>query len=146
LIRKPEVVDGVKTNPSPFIVNMEWDTLPAQLDSTGFYSYEDIWDNLGSHACVADPNYPSAINDIGAQGTLNIYPNPVTDEQFTVSSDKMIKSIQLYDLIGQLIYSENYNTPISKTEVAISEKFHGIYLVTVTFENNSTTTQKIFVK
>jgi len=54
LIRKPNVIQGVVVNPSPFVVKQQWDTVPAQLDTaTGFFSYKDIWDNLGSHTCVA---------------------------------------------------------------------------------------------
>lgn len=146
LIRKPEVVDGVVTNPSPFIVNMEWDTVPAQMDSTGYYTYEDIWDNLGEHACVADPNYNSAVNDIENSSTLDVFPNPVSDDQFTVRCDKMIKSVEVFDLLGQLMYTSNFTTPVNETYIDIDENIEGMFLVKVTLENNSTITQKIFVK
>jgi PKD repeat protein len=36
------------------VVKQQWDTIPAQLDSTGQYTYADIWDNLGMHECVAN--------------------------------------------------------------------------------------------
>ncbi|MEZ5197477.1 MAG: hypothetical protein R2764_14100 [Bacteroidales bacterium] len=75
LVRKPDVIQGVLTNPSPFIVNMQWDTVPAQIDTSGYYSYKDIWDNLGTHKCVADPNY-QAINEFSSTVLMNIYPNP----------------------------------------------------------------------
>ncbi len=52
LIRRPEVIQGIVSNPSPFSVSMQWDTLPAQLDSTGQWTYANIWDNLGIHECM----------------------------------------------------------------------------------------------
>lgn len=146
LIRKPEVVDGVVENPSPFIVTMEWDTVPAQLDSTGYYTYEDLWDNLGQHACVADPNYNSAVNDIENSSTLDVFPNPVSDDQFTVKCDKMIKSVEVFDLLGQLMSTTSFDTPVNETYINIDKNIAGMFLVKVTLENNSTITQKIFVK
>ena len=327
LIRKPHVVQGVVSNPSPFVVSMEWDTVPAQLDTAGYYSYEDIWDNLGSHSCNVLPNplawndqvetgntqpvliqvldndefsspvtlsieqqathgsaeipagnttvisylatpgfvgldsitykiayivnpalfatakvyinvidpvavndeaevgntqlaiIPVLVNDIfstpvtlsievqatqgnaeisaddttvisylatpefvghdsltykiaylsnpalfatakvyinvvegsGVEGisdkpAIIIYPNPVVSEQFTITSDKMIKSVQVFDVIGKEIYSQTYGSPIYESEVEIGRKCHGVCLVKVTFSNNISTTQKIIVK
>ncbi len=55
LIRSPEVFDGIVSNPDPFVVTQQWDTLPAQLDPNGNYTYADIWDNLGTHDCIVSP-------------------------------------------------------------------------------------------
>lgn len=145
LIRKPEVVQGVLSNPNPFIVYQQWDTVPAKLDSTGYYSYQDIWDNLGSHACVADPDYPSAINDLGF-ATLKIYPNPVVSEFFMITSDMILESVQVFDVLGKEIYNEKFTSRQSKAEVVLGKRYPGIYLVKVTFANNRTTIQKIIVR
>jgi len=146
LIRKPDVVQGASTNPDPFVVTMQWDTVPAVLDTaTGYYTYADIWDNLGSHDCVADPNYPSAINDLGVDVMLNIYPNPVVSEHFTITSDMMMKSVQVFDIMGKEIYNETFASPKKEAEVAIGQKYQGIYLVEVTFSDSRTTIQKILV-
>ncbi|MCF8366561.1 MAG: T9SS type A sorting domain-containing protein, partial [Bacteroidales bacterium] len=62
LIRKPNIMQGTVVNPNPFNVGMEWDTVPAKLDTTGYYSYKDIWDNLGSHEYFSNIG-PTAVND-----------------------------------------------------------------------------------
>ena len=146
LIRKPDVVAGVLTNPSPFIVKMQWDTLPAQLDPlTGFYSYEDIWDNLGTHACVADPNYNAAVNEFSF-ATLNIYPNPVVSEHFTITSDEKIISAQVFDIMGKEIINNSFTLPQKEAVVEIGQNHKGIYMVKVTFMNNTAAVQKILVR
>jgi len=147
LIRKPEVIQGQATNPDPFIVTMQWDTVPAVFDTaTGYYTYSDIWTNLGSHACVADPNYPSAINDIDININLTIYPNPVTEGQFTVFSDEMIKSTQVYDVMGREVYSEIFSSPKNEFNVVLGQEHQGIYLVKITLTDSRCGIQKVLFR
>ena len=145
LIRKPTVVKGVVTNPNPFVVTLEWDTVPGKVDSLGYIDYKDIWDNLGSHSCVADPNYTS-IHELQPMGYLRIYPNPVTSDHFNFESNAPVKSIFVYDYLGKIVYQEEYNTALHNANVPIVSKVEGIYLVKVVFIDNSSTTQKIFIK
>jgi hypothetical protein len=147
LIRKPNVVQGTSNNPDPFVVTQQWDTVAAVLDTvTGFYTYSDIWSNLGSHACVADPNYPSAINDMDFSIQLSIYPNPVTTEQFTITTDEMMKSTQVFDVMGREVYAETFTSPRNIAKVVLGQKYHGIYLVKVTLADERSTIQKILVR
>jgi len=145
LIRKATVVEGTVTNPDPFIVNLEWDTVPARIDSLGHMVYKDIWDNLGSHACVADPNY-SAVSEHTALGSLTVYPNPVASDYFVFESDAEITSVQLFDVMGKELLRETYTSPIKSAKVSIGSKDMGIYLVKVIFVDNSTLTRKILIK
>ncbi len=145
LIRKPNIIQGTLSNPDPFIVSMEWDTVPAQLDTAGYYSYEDIWDNLGSHSCVADPNY-AAVNELDLNVKLNIFPNPVEAEYFTISSDIKMESVQVFDVMGREIYNEVFNSSQNKVDVVVGNQLHGVYLVRVGLSNNKVAVQKILIK
>lgn len=141
LIRKPEVVQGVVTNPSPFVVTMEWDTVPGRIDpETGHIVYKDIWDNLGTHTSIA------AIDEPGFGGTLNIYPNPVVADHFTLSSNIMMKSVVVFDLEGKQVLEQTFANPLNEAQVAIAENYNGLYLVKIYFVNGATTTQKILIK
>ena len=146
LIRKPAVVKGIVANPSPFNLSLEWDTAQAKVDSAGHFVYKDIWDKLGSHACVADPAYPSAIKEGSEKGTVSIYPNPVVSDQFNIVSSIAVKSVQVFDVIGKEIHNQTLATPRKETEVVIGEQNKGVYLVKIVFANKSTTVQKILVK
>jgi len=145
LIRKPTVVDGVKVNPTPFVVTMEWDTVPAVLDSLGYPTYTDIWTNLGSHGCVADPDYLS-VGENKAMGTLNIYPNPVVSDHFTLNTSAPVESVYVFDVLGKEIYSQAFGSPVKTTDVVTNSMNKGVYVVKVVFVDSSSTTQKLLVR
>lgn len=145
LVRKPTVITGVVANPNPFIVKMEWDTVPAKIDSLGHLVYKDIWDNLGSHGCVADPNYTS-VGEHSALGTLNIFPNPVTSGYFEFESSAEIISIQILDVTGKEVMQKSYGTPVSSASIILNSRNAGVYLVKVVFVDNSTLAKKILIQ
>lgn len=146
LIRKPNVIKGVTMNPSPFIVKVEWDTVAAKIDSLGHFVYKDIWDNLGSHASIADPQYGLAVNDIPAQSTLNIYPNPVVARSFTIKSKISIKTVKIFNIIGQTVYTEQFTSPSRESKVYTGQLDKGVYIVKVIYSNNGSAVQRILVK
>jgi hypothetical protein len=143
LIRKPNVVSGVVTNPSPFKVSIQWDTLPARIDTGGNFIYKDIWDNLGIHACIANPN---AVVEIGGQSQLTIYPNPVSSGRFTIISLMVIKKIELFNVTGQLVYNQSYTTARKEAEVYTGQLNKGVYIVKVIYSNNHAAIQRILIK
>jgi len=145
LIRKPTVIAGVVGNPDPFIVTMEWDTVPGVPDSLGHLVYKDIWTNLGSHGCIADPNY-LGVGELPAMGNLKIYPNPIVSDYFTFESNAPVKSIRVYDILGNEIVNDVYSSPVKETKVKIGTKSAGVYMVKATYSDNSTRTQKMMIK
>lgn len=146
LIRKPNVVKGVVTIPKPFIVTLDWDTVAAKIDSAGHFVYKDIWDNLGSHECVADPAYPSAIKETNFTGSISIYPNPVVAERFSITASLPLASVRIFDVVGKEVYSQTLTAPHKATEVLTGQLIKGIYIVKIVFSDKSTTAQKILVK
>ncbi len=145
LIRKSNVVHGVVSNPVPFIVTLEWDTVPAKIDTSGYFVYKDIWDNLGSHKCVADPNY-NAIGELVSNGFVTISPNPVVSEQITITSSKVIKSVMIFDMAGKLFQTEEFSSLQKNANIVLNEMQPGIYLVKVIFTDNIASVEKILVK
>jgi len=147
LIRKFEVVKGVVVNPVPFKVKLEWDTIAAKYDAVNqTWVYKDIWDSLGSHASFADPKYHLAVNDIPAQSSMNIYPNPVNTDRLTISSRLPAKTVEIFTIIGQPVYNEKFTSPRKETKISTGQLDKGVYIVKVTFSNNSSAVQRILVK
>ncbi len=142
LIRKPSVLGGVKGNPNPFVVTMEWDTVPAVVDSLGHLVYKDIWTNLGSHKCDAAS---AGINEAPAGSWMSIYPNPVVDH-FTVSSSVALKEVEVFSVIGQSIYKQVAKKGQQLIEIGPIELEKGMYLVKVTSSNKGSAVKKILVK
>jgi len=133
LIRKPTVMTGVTTNPSPeFIVTTQWDSLPV-----------NTFTHLGTHTC----NCPTAgINELTNSSNISVYPNPTTDNYFTVTSSKNIKDVEVYDLLGREIlrketgHNQHYNLGISHAFAK------GIYTVKVSLEDGTVRTTKLVVQ
>jgi len=143
LIRKPSVVGGVKANPNPFIVTMEWDTLPAIVDSLGHLVYKDIWTNLGTHKCDAAT---AGVNDIPVDSWFTIYPNPVVSDHFSISSTSPIKEVEIYSVIGLCVYKQSFKKGQDKIEIGPIELGKGVYMVKVISTNKLSSVKKILVK
>ena len=141
LIRKATVVNGVKNNPVPFNVKLEWYPL-VQFDSLNHEVYKDIWTNLGKHECVAASAGINE-NDFGAR--LDIYPNPASSGQFTISSGIGVKEVEIYSVIGQTIFRQSYNQMSQQIEIRDANLQKGLYLVKVTSRNNTVAIKKVVV-
>ena len=68
----------------------------------------------------------SAAGTIGS--SLSIFPNPATT-QLTISATDPITSIDICDLLGQTMYSQQYNTTL--VEIAIEALSPGVYFAKV---------------
>ncbi|MBI9067731.1 MAG: lamin tail domain-containing protein [Salinivirgaceae bacterium] len=137
LIRKPFVVDGITANPDGFNVLAEWDTVGMSVGDTA-WTNQDIWKYLGTH------NEPVGIQSTkNIQGSFNVYPNPVTNNSFTITASGNISSVKVYNTIGKLVHTEN-SSFASRAFINLRNVSKGFYFVTVELENNTKTlTQKI---
>ncbi|NTW23289.1 MAG: T9SS type A sorting domain-containing protein [Lentimicrobium sp.] len=142
LIRKSTVVKGVLVNPNPFNVKMEWDTVPAVLDTNGFFVYKDIWTNLGSHECVAAS---AGIDDNTSGSWFAVYPNPIVSDRFSLVSKLPVKEVEIYGVTGQKFFNQSYENRKNEIEVGPFKLAKGIYIVKVTSSSNVTTVKKILV-
>lgn len=145
LIRKPSIVKGVVINPNPFKVNIEWDTIPAIVDTAGHLVYKDIWTNLGKHDCVADPHTNISISP-ASSSWLTVYPNPVISDRFTITSQLAVTEVEIFSVIGQSVYKQVGKKGQQQIEIGSLGLEKGIYLVKVTSSNNSSAVKKILVK
>jgi hypothetical protein len=88
-----------------------------------------------------DPNSSSSLEETTLGRQIVLYPNPASNS-FTVSSEKeMIQSIQVTNIEGKIIHSEEINT--IKTVVNSNEYPTGIYFVKVLLESGNTVIKKI---
>ena len=132
LIRKPTVKAGVAVDPDIFMVNMEWDSIP-----------KNAWDSLGFHTCDCKP---LGITQNKFGHSIVMYPNPSTNSIVTISASERITSISISNQLGQVVYTEEFES--AKKEVVVQGKFlrTGIYFVTTKFVDNSVYTGKLNVK
>jgi len=101
------------------------------VDAFGNSIFLDVWDYM--LGITEGLN----INDSQQLNTITIYPIP-TSGVLNISSPKQIKSIAVYNLIGQRLKTSH--TP---NKININELSSGIYIVKVIFKNGNISSKKI---
>ena len=138
IVRKPTVEEGVLVVKGVGVDTMaysDWDIYPKNT----FYVID------GGHACTCDPNYVST--SVVNQNDFTIYPNPVTaNRSVMVEAEAPIQTVQLLNVLGQLVTEYSYNNGDVRQEVQIPNINTGIYLMTIRFKDNTVTTRKLSVK
>ena len=82
-------------------------------------------------------------DELNPQIQVDIYPNPASDQLFVEQQDLINYEVQIYNLSGQLMYSESNNQQLSTID--ISGFALGAYLVRVTNERG-TAVRRVVVK
>ncbi|MFN8211382.1 MAG: T9SS type A sorting domain-containing protein [Bacteroidales bacterium] len=77
---------------------------------------------------------------------LSIYPVPVRDNSFTIKSEKEISLIRITNIIGQDIYMARYNTPLYTTRIVLENPKRGMYVVVITFADNTRIARRILIE
>lgn len=87
-----------------------------------------------------------SLTEFDLENTISIFPNPTTDLLNIKSNiSEKIKSIELYNALGQSIY---YRVTDNKTDIKIdlSSFGKGIYFVKIKFENTKIVSSKLILK
>lgn len=124
LVRVASVTSGVKSNPTEGFPTLttEWD----------LYDKDDV-SHLGSHTMSTPTYLPSMFNT-----DVDVYPNPFSS-QLNIVGDN-IKSVSLYNVTGQLIKHVNLD---GQTMIYTDDIINGLYLVKITFHNESFIVKRI---
>lgn len=137
LRRKYDVYEGVKENPTPFNVSLEWDTISIAGEGinseTGekytFRKYKDIWDGLGKHECiVTEPNFPNNVDKTQRTQMVKVYPTLVKNQSITIESSLLITDIVVFNLNGEVVL-RHLVEPTKNVELKLTTLKSGMYLV-----------------
>ncbi|GAK93892.1 hypothetical protein JCM19298_1229 [Nonlabens ulvanivorans] len=115
--------------------SIDFDVIPGDTASNDLNRFEIVFENVTLSS-----------NDINLQADLRLFPNPVSNGQFTIQSDLLNgKEVQisLYNTLGQLIHDQEstFNNKLTvKPQVQLSS---GMYLVKVSTIDESATIQII---
>ena len=132
LVRKPDVKQGVSDNPAIFMVNAEWDSLPKDThDSLGFHTCDCI--NLG-------------IIDNTTIHSIVIYPNPTTARELTIDADEPVMRVMMMNMLGQVVYEQQFDRPDRKYNLSIPGLETGIYTIRVFFSDETSSLHKVIIK
>lgn len=76
---------------------------------------------------------------------IKIFPVPVLNGQFTITSDKAFTLVRMTNIIGQEIHRERFSYPRTRAEFSFTSAEKGIYLVTIEMEDKTRVVRKILV-
>ena len=77
---------------------------------------------------------------------LKVFPNPVTGKTFQVTAKKEIETILVTNLLGQKAVIDSNKKNESHFSVTLTKKVAGIYLVTVSYSDETKEVKQIIVK
>lgn len=132
LIRKATATTGVTSNPTAFIVNTEWDSLPR-----------GTWTMLGSHTC----NCPTAsINELTNTVNFAIYPNPFNGGELNFKADANIVKVEVINALGQVVLTKEFTDLSNHKVLTTSDLSKGMYTARLKFDNQSVSLTNLVVQ
>jgi hypothetical protein len=132
LVRHADVQTGTSTWPTVFNACAEWDTLP-----------NNTFDSLGMHRCDCQAN--SFVN-IEKEASAYFFPNPVTQDHFTIIASEVIETVEIVNIVGQQVYAVNNANKSGKMNVELEGLTTGIYMVRILLADNTTISRKLIIK
>ena len=134
LIRKASVTGGFvydASQPYSFDPTLEWDSLP-----------QNTFTELGQHTCNCSDDM--SINEF--ESVVNLYPNPNSSGLLNIESTSPIKELNIFNLIGQNVFSKNCQGLMLKESIEIDPSLNGVYFMSVKLGNNKRSLKKLIVK
>ena len=132
--------DGTPVETTQIISNVDISTL-TQPAYVGFkYTSNGSPTRWTIDSFVIQGNPVSSINDIAFSNRIVLYPNPVK-EVFFIKSDTKIKTVAIYNYVGELILVQKNNTQINTSKLN-----QGVYLCKITNEFGKTAVLKLVKK
>jgi len=120
MVRKFDITEGISIIPTQFSPLADWDTLGT-----------DVWTNLGIHDCACFP----LSNENQVALDVQVFPNPlVGNAPMTVTTNKKINAIEVFDMTGRLIASEVKIVNAEQAEITFDNLPAGTYIINVNME------------
>jgi len=99
-------------------------------------------------SCEAIP--PASVNGpvhSGYESLVEIYPNPVPDEQITLAfNTEDVVNIRIMDILGRIAYERDVQSlPNGKHSIGLQSFPKGIYLMRIFFRNHNTLHSEVFI-
>ena len=82
----------------------------------------------------------------GDQTEVTLYPNPVSDGTLMVTAEKEMKKLEILNIVGEKVLSDVEPEPVTSVRLDVNILKSGIYLIKITFTDNTSNTKRIWVK
>jgi len=102
--------------------------------------FKNDFSHLGAHESVCGITSTTDFNEV----PFNMYPNP-TNGLLTIEAEESMYGLDIFNMVGQKVSSQVYDA-YGIVTVDVSDMTPGIYTVSLTFENNKVSIQKLIVQ
>ena len=111
-------------------------------------SIYDPNDSLTSHVTLnfTFNGWPLSVEEAEANGGLQLYPNPATDQLFIEYTLDRPTAIQVFDLQGRMVWSSANLQPGNRNIIPIGHLADGQYLLHMIGDDGQTVVSKAFTK
>jgi len=147
-------------NLTPSVLNEDWDGSTWLKSDQSFFSYDEnefvlgqgnrTFDDAGELIIEGDSTHYYFRTVTGTKdlvtddSSLSIYPNPSTGK-FTLTSLGSINEIDVFNFIGERVYSAKYTNGLSSSEVNMSGYPIGVYMIVVK-DGTNLSSKKIMIQ
>jgi hypothetical protein len=77
--------------------------------------------------------------------SLDVFPNPVTGNEFTVTANTNISEVVIVNILGQQVFDQQFNGD-NKINIELEIKEKGVYLIQVKTDDGRVATKRILFK
>ena len=95
---------------------------------------------------IYDNNYITGLSNDDNPGKVAIFPNPIIEDQLTITADNSIIMIEILDIVGSSIFIQKYDAGTNKVVLSLENLNKGLYIIKVKLGSKSTFTEKIMIK
>jgi|GEM_PF-4399760 len=138
-----ETIERVEGNGNS-VIRIDYQTTDVQpLAGVNYYRLKQVdYDGAFEYSKIVT----AVVSANDAQGvSAKLYPNPASD-QVTISSNKGVKTLTLFDSKGAVVRSEILNDLATQTNLNIAGLQAGLYIVSIQTNDNQFATEKLIVK
>lgn len=118
---------SVTTLVSPLAIQVL--TPAIQVSSSGVQVNAPTTVRYGTHIDPICYNYINGMKETSSENNISIVPNPVTSEFRIQNSELKIEYIEIYDVLGQSVFSQKLRADSQQLTIDVSMLNSGIYFV-----------------
>jgi hypothetical protein len=96
--------------------------------------------NLGTHDCGCQVGIEEN------KSFVNIFPNPNTSGVLNVNAHITIKTINIYNILGQSVFTKHNVSSTLNYSISIPLNLKGLFLVEILLEGNQSLIKKLLIK
>ena len=95
---------------------------------------------------IYDNNYITGLFNDDNPGKVTIFPNPVIEDELTITADNSIIMIEILDIVGSSVFIQKYDAGTNKVVLSLENLNKGLYIIKVKLGSKYTFTEKIMIK